>query len=183
MNTETLARSAIGKPFVRVVGALMESRFRYRLFPPSEILEGADIAPGRHVLEIGCGTGYFTIPAARLLGDRGSLVAMDVLQESVDLVSRKVQAAGLANVRVVKGDALDTREAAGSFDTVLLFGVIPAPMLPIARLVGEMHRVLKTGGSLSVWPHVPVWMPGAVLRTGLFGFSDRRKGVNNFKRC
>jgi ubiquinone/menaquinone biosynthesis C-methylase UbiE len=183
MDTKTLAQSAIGPLFIRVLAAGMESRCRYRFFAPMDILRGADIAPGLTVLEIGCGTGYFTIPAARLLGDRGSLVALDILQESVDLVSRKVETANLKNVREVKGDALNTGMAPDSFDTVLLFGVIPAPMVPLAPLVREMRRVLKPEGALSVWPHVPIWLPGSILRTGEFRFSDRRSRVNNFRRC
>ena len=48
-----------------------------------KILRGADILPGQIVLEVGCGTGYFTLPAARLVGKQGCLVAMDVLSDSV----------------------------------------------------------------------------------------------------
>ncbi len=183
MRTETLAQSALGKLFIRLVAAGMESRFRYRFFAPARVLGGSDIAPGQTVLEIGCGTGYFTIPAARLLGDHGSLVAMDILQGSVDLVARKVEMAGLKNVHVVNGDALDTGASPESFDAVLLFGMIPAPMLRLAPLLREMHRILKPKGTLSVWPHVPLWLPGSISENGVFKFCGRRNGVNNFKRC
>jgi ubiquinone/menaquinone biosynthesis C-methylase UbiE len=183
MNTETLAQSVVGKLFVRVLAAGMESRFRYRFFPPVTILQGADNMPGKVVLEIGCGTGYFTIPAAQLIGDQGSLVAMDVLQGSVDLVLQKVQAATLKNVRVVKGDALNTGLEAESFDTVLLFGVVPAPMVPLDWLLPEVHRVLKAKGTLSVWPHIPGWLPGSIVKSGLFAFTGKRNGVDNFERC
>jgi len=104
------------------------------------------------VLELGCGTGFFTLPAAQVVGDQGSLVAMDILAASVETVSRKVQDANLKNVRVVKGDALDTKLDSESMDTVLLFGVLPAPMLPLDRLLPEMHRLLKPGGMMAVWP-------------------------------
>jgi ubiquinone/menaquinone biosynthesis C-methylase UbiE len=161
----------------------MESRFRYRFFGPMNILKGADILPGQIVLEVGCGTGYFTVPIARLLGEQGCLVAMDVLPESVELVSRKVQMADLKNVRVVKGDALDTDLDAENFDTVLLFGVIPAPRLPLTRLLPEMHRILKVEGSLAVWPPIPGWLPQSIVRSELFTFAGKRNGVHNFRRC
>jgi len=77
---------------------------------------------------------------------------MDILAASVETVSRKVQDANLKNVRVVKGDALDTKLDSESMDTVLLFGVLPAPMLPLDRLLPEMHRLLKPGGMMAVWP-------------------------------
>jgi ubiquinone/menaquinone biosynthesis C-methylase UbiE len=183
MNAETIAKSALGKFYIKVLAAGMESRFRYRFFGPLNILKGAEIQPGQIVLEVGCGTGYFTLPAARLIGEQGCLVAMDVLSDSVELVSRKVQVANLKNVRVVNGDALDTGLDAESFDVVLLFGVIPAPMLPLSRLLPEMHRLLKAKGALAVWPPIPGWLPQAILRSGLFTFTSKRNGVHNFRRC
>ena len=57
---------------------------------------------GLTALEIGCGTGFFTIPIAKLIGDKGSLTSIDILQESVDLVSKKVEDAKLKNVNILK---------------------------------------------------------------------------------
>jgi demethylmenaquinone methyltransferase/2-methoxy-6-polyprenyl-1,4-benzoquinol methylase len=183
MNIDAFARSIIGKVFIRLLATAMESRFRYRFFNPVNILQGVDNLHGHTVLEIGCGTGFFTIPAAGLIGDQGSLVAMDILSESVEFVSKKVQAAKLQNVRVVKGDALSTSLDTESFDTVILFGVIPAPMLPLTRLLTEMHRVLKPEGALAVWPPVPGWLPQSILQSGLFTWANKRNGVYNFQRC
>jgi ubiquinone/menaquinone biosynthesis C-methylase UbiE len=180
MNTEAFANSKIGQLFIRIIAAIMESRFRYRFFGPMKILRGADIHPCQTVLEVGCGTGFFTIPAAQLIGDQGSLVAMDVLPVSIEAVSRKVQAANLKNVRVVKGDAIDTKLDPESMDTVLLFGVLPAPMLPLNRLLPEMHRILKPGGIMAVWP--PSWVTRSIPRSGLFTFVCKRNSVFNFRR-
>jgi len=161
----------------------MESRFRYRFFAPMTILRGADIKPGQTVLEVGCGTGFYTVPAAEWIGDQGCLVAMDVLPVAIERVSKKVQTANLKNVRVVKGDAMNTGLDAGSMDAVLLFGVIPAPMLPLNRLLPEMHRILKREGTLAVWPPIPFWLPQSILRSRLFTYAGKRNGVHNFKRC
>jgi ubiquinone/menaquinone biosynthesis C-methylase UbiE len=181
MNTETISKSTFGKLFIKVVAAGMESRFRYRFFGPANMISGANILPGQTVLEVGCGTGFYTIPAARLIGVQGCLVAMDVLPASVELVSRKVQDANLKNARVIKGDALNTGLDAESFDAVLLFGVIPAPMLPLAKLLPEMHRVLKLEGTLAVWPPIPGLLQ-AILEARLFTYVGNRKGVHNFRR-
>jgi demethylmenaquinone methyltransferase/2-methoxy-6-polyprenyl-1,4-benzoquinol methylase len=180
MNTEAFSHSKIGHYFVRVMAAAMESRFRYTFFGPKQILGGADIHPGQSVLEVGCGTGFFTMTAAQLIGEQGSLIAMDMLPESVETVSRKVQTANLKNVRVVKGDAMNTKLDAESLDAVLLFGVIPAPMLPLDRLLTEMHRILKPGGTMAVWPSS--WVRQSIPRTGLFTFACKRNGVINFRR-
>lgn len=180
MNTETFANTKIGQIFIRIMAAIMESRFRYRFFGPSRILQGADIQPGQTVLEVGCGTGFFTLPAARLLGEQGSLVAMDILPMSVEAVTKRVQTVNLKNVRVVQGDALNTQLAAESLDAVLIFGVIPAPMLPMEQLLAEMKRILKPGGTMAVWP--PSWIHQTIVQSGLFTFSSKRNSVSNYKR-
>jgi len=180
MNTEAFANTKIGQTFIRIMAVIMESRFRYRFFGPMKILEGADIRPGQKVLEVGCGTGFFTIPAARVIGDQGCLVAMDILPISVETVAKKVQAANLNNVRVIKADALDTQLEAESMDTIMIFGVIPAPMLPMDKLLTEMHRILKPGGTMAVWP--PSWVHQSILQSGLFTYSIKRNNVSNYKR-
>ena len=161
----------------------MGSKFRKWLLNPVKTLRGAGIQPGQTVLEVGCGTGFFTMPAAQLIGDQGCLVAMDVLSEYIECVSRKVQAADLKNVRVVKRDALDTGLGAASIDTVLLFGVIPFPSLPLNRLLPEMHRVLKPEGNLAVWLFpVSGWVPKWILQSGLFTYISKQNGVYNYRR-
>jgi hypothetical protein len=112
---------------------------------------------------------------------RKANLAMDVPPGSVKMVSEKVQRADLKNVRVVRGDVLETGLDADSFDTLLLLGVIPAPMLPLVRLLPEMHRVLKAGRNLAVWPPVPGWLPRSILNSGLFAFANKVNGVYNYK--
>src|SRR5210317_1959369 len=107
MNTEDLGNSKILNLLFKPAGMLMGSRARRWLMNPVKTLRGADIQPGQTVLEVGCGTGFFTIPAAQLIGDQGCLVALDVSAGFIEHVTKKVQAADLKNVRVVKRDALD----------------------------------------------------------------------------
>lgn len=181
INIEAFANSKIGKFIVKVAGAAMESRLRYRFSGPMKILRGADIQPGQTVLEVGCGTGFHTVSAAQLIGDQGCLVAMDVLSDYIERVSKKVQVAELKNVHVVKGDAMDTGLDAESIDKVLLFSVIPSPTLPLNRFLPEMHRVLKPEGTLAVTTFP--WVLRSIRRSGLFTYISKRNGVYNFRRC
>ena len=184
MNTEDLGNSKILNVLFKPAGVMMESRLRQWLMNPMKTLRGAGIQPGQTILEVGCGTGFFTIPAAQLIGNQGCLVAMDVLSKYIERVSKKVQAADLKNVCVVKRDALDTGLDAASIDTVLLFGVIPFPSLPLNRLLPEMHRVLKPEGGLAVWLFpVSGWVPKSILQSGLFTFVNKRNRVYNYRRC
>jgi demethylmenaquinone methyltransferase/2-methoxy-6-polyprenyl-1,4-benzoquinol methylase len=169
MNTEDLGNSKILNLLFKPAGIIMGSRL---------------IQPGQTILEVGCGTGFFTIPAAKLIGDNGSLIAMDPLAGFIEQVSKKVKAAELKNVRVIKRDALETGLDAASIDTALLFGVLPWPALPLDRLLPEMHRVLKPEGTIAVWLFpVSFGVPQEIVRSGLFTFIGKQNGVYNYRRC
>jgi ubiquinone/menaquinone biosynthesis C-methylase UbiE len=186
MNTEALGKSKILNLLFKPAGMMMESRLRGWLMNPVKTLHGAGIQPGQTVLEVGCGTEFFTIPAAKLVGDDGCLVAMDPSAGFIEQVTKKVSKTDLKNVRIVKRDALDTGLGCASIDTVLLFGVIPFPLLPLNRLLPEMHRVLKPEGSTAVWlfpPRVHFWVPKSILQSGLFTYINKQNGVLNYRRC
>jgi tRNA G46 methylase TrmB len=100
MNTEDLGNSKILNLLFKPGGVVMGSRLPHWLVSPVKTLRGADIQLGQTVLEVECGTGFFTISAAQLIGDQGCLVAMDVLSDYIERVSKKVQAADLKNVRL-----------------------------------------------------------------------------------
>jgi len=181
MDTERLGKTSFGKVFIRLMALIMESRFRYLFFGPKKILEGAGIGPGMKVLEVGCGTGFFTIPSAEMIGNAGSLTAMDMLPISVETVAEKVRRANLSGVvKVVKGDALDTKLENESLDEVILFGVIPAPMLPMEKLMGEMRRILRPGGRMAVWP--TSWVHQGIVQSGCFRYVNSQNGVSNYER-
>ena len=165
-----------------IMAIVLESPLRRRLNNADRLLDGADIHTGTHVLEVGCGTGYFTLPAARRLGENGHLHATDISPQAVEFVRSKVVKAGVQNVSLGTADAKATGLPDAAYDTVLIFGVVPAPMLPLSLLLPEMHRVLKSGGVLAVWPDVPIWLQRAFTKSGLFAFEGKIKGVLRFRK-
>jgi demethylmenaquinone methyltransferase/2-methoxy-6-polyprenyl-1,4-benzoquinol methylase len=185
MNTEDLGNSKILNLLFKPAGMMMGSRLRGWLMNPVKTLQGAGIEPGQKVLEVGCGTGFFTIPAAKLIGDQGCLLAIDPSAGFIEQVLKKVRKTDLTNVRVIKRDALDTGLDTASIDKALLFGVIPFPLLPLNRLLPEMHRVLKPEGTLAVWlfpPKVHFSVPKSILQSGLFTYISKQNGVLNYRR-
>ena len=183
MDAEQLGKSRFLNLLFKPGGAAMESRLRRWLFDPRKTLRGADLKPKQTVLEVGCGTGFFTLLAAEMIGDDGHLIAMDPLSNFVDRVSEKVKDAGLKNVEVVRRDALNTRLASASVDVVLLFGVVPFPTLPLSRLLPEMHRVLREEGTLVVWLFpVSFGVPTSILKSGLFTDLGKKHGVYRYRR-
>jgi demethylmenaquinone methyltransferase/2-methoxy-6-polyprenyl-1,4-benzoquinol methylase len=161
---------------------VMDSSLRRKINDPVSTLQGAKVRPGQKVLEVGCGSGYFTICAAKLVGDEGMIHAIDIYPPSIECVSRKVREAHLTNVRVSNADAMDTKLPGGSFNLILLFGVIPAPVLPLDKLLPEMHRLLKSNGSLAVWTAIPWWFRACVTRSKMFTYTGKENGVYNFQK-
>ena len=136
-----------------------------RLFnDPIKKVKAAGIRSGMDVLEVGCGSGYFTLPAAKLVGDEGCLHAIDIHPIAIETVSKRIKEVNLKNDIVSKTDELETGLPCESYNLILLFGVIPAPVLPLKRLLPEMHRLLKPGGTMAVWTALPLWSPASLTR-------------------
>lgn len=185
MKTEDLGNSKILNLFFKPAGMLMGSSVRKWLMEPLKQLRIADIQPGQTILEVGCGTGFFTIPAAQMVGDQGYIVAMDASSGFLKEVAKKVQKTNLKNVRIMQRDALNTGLETGSIDKVLLFGVIPFPLLPLDKLLPEMHRVLKPNATMSVWlfpPLVHNWVPSVIIQSNLFEQINEQNNVYNYVR-
>lgn len=185
MKTEELGKSKLLNLLFKPAGALMGSRVRKWLMNPESTLKLAEVQRGQIVLEAGCGTGFFTIPAANMVGDQGRIVALDASSGFLEVVARKIAAQKINNVTIIQRDALNTGLETASIDKVLLFGVIPFPLLPLEKLLPEMHRVLKPEATMSVWlfpPLVHSWVPRTIAKSGLFEQTNKRSNVYNFVR-
>jgi ubiquinone/menaquinone biosynthesis C-methylase UbiE len=181
-KTRSLADSPITRFLFRLIAPLMESSFRRRFFDPVRALQAAGVQPGQRVLEVGCGTGFYTLAAGRLVGMEGRVVALDPHPLAIEQVAAKLRDAGLPNVALVKADATEAGLASGRMDLVVLFGVIPSPTLPLDRLLPEMHRLLRREGTLAVWTALPGWSPASLTRSGLFAYTGKDRGVHRFRR-
>lgn len=122
-------------------------------------LRDAGLKPGMRVLEVGCGPGFFTLPAARIVGTSGSVFAIDLNQYAVEHVQRKIAQAGATNVQFAQADASSTDFPDGSIDLAFLSGLRRA-VGGITAVLDEMHRVLRPKGLLATeGPLVPSEAP------------------------
>ena len=156
----------------------------YGLFVnPYKLLNSAGLKPGQKVLEVGCGPGFFTIPAAKIVGEKGRVYALDVNPVAVETVRRKIEEKGLKNVEVMLADASETGLPDESIDVAFLFGVIHA-LDDVDAVMREMHRVLKAKGVLSIqkswWSEKKLL--DAVTKNGLFSFREKTSRVFKFEK-
>jgi ubiquinone/menaquinone biosynthesis C-methylase UbiE len=106
-------------------------------------------APGEHMLEVGPGTGRYTLPVADRLGPRGRLEILDVAQDFLDHTMRRARHQGLQNVVPRLGDGGLLPYPDGSFDAAFLITALGEIADPVAAL-RELRRVLKPTGRLVV---------------------------------
>lgn len=122
----------------------------YSLFrDPYRVLNAAGLKPGQNVLEVGCGPGFFTIPAARIVGEEGSVYALDITPLAAESVQRKIEKESMANVKTILADAAQTGLPDQSFDLAFVFGFVHT-VGDLGDIWTELHRLLKPGGILAV---------------------------------
>jgi len=124
------------------------------------IVERAGIEPGMEVLDLACGTGNATIPAARA----GARVTGLDLSPALLAIARERAADAMVEVDWVEGDAMSLPFEDDSFDRVIsTFGHMFAP--DHARTANEMRRVCRPGGAIGVCCWTPAGGIGHMFRT------------------
>ena len=113
----------------------------------ARLVDQANVRPGAHVLDVGCGKGAVTVPAARLAGEGGRVHAIDLAAPMLQAAAARARACGLGTITVTRGDAKDPPFAAGTFGVVLAGYVIQLLPRP-AHAVRRWRALLKPGGTL-----------------------------------
>ncbi len=115
----------------------------------SRLRDILDPEPGERVLEIGPGTGYYTLDLAEWVSPGGSVEIFDIQQEMLDHTIRRAREGGVENVHATLGDAQSLPFEDDRFDAAVLVTVLGEIPDPDAAL-REIERVLKPRGRLVV---------------------------------
>jgi ubiquinone/menaquinone biosynthesis C-methylase UbiE len=158
------ARTLLGAAAVATVGAALWWRKnpsacpygqRFWVEAPHPIITRdrlrAVLAPraGERLLEIGPGTGYYTLDMAEWVGPEGRVEIFDLQREFLDHTTARAAERGLENVVPNQGDATALAYEDDSIDAVALTAVLGEIPDPLAAL-REIRRVLKPDGRLVV---------------------------------
>ena len=125
------------------------SEERQAALQPETLLRDLGLAEGMNLADIGCGPGFFTIPAARIVGEQGSVFAADIEGEMLSTVRSRASEAGLTNVHIVKTNEREIPIAPGVCDIVLLAYIIHE-VEHRASFLHRAARLLKPGGRLVI---------------------------------
>ena len=119
-------------------------RFPRRSLARERLLEILAPRPGERMLEIGPGTGYYSLAVAAAL-DGGTLDIFDISQEFLDNVTRTARDRGIENITATQGDARSLPYGDDTFDAAFLVAVL-GEIPDQDAAVRELARVLRPGG-------------------------------------
>jgi ubiquinone/menaquinone biosynthesis C-methylase UbiE len=169
-------------PMPEFMANLIDHPLRRKLQPPYETAVRHGLEPGMTVLEVGPGSGTYTMGAAQRVSPEGKLVTIDIEPKVIARVLRKAQREGVENVEARVADVYDLPFDDGTFDAVYMIAVIGEIPDPV-RAMKEFYRVLLPSGKLVfsellMDPDYP--LAGTLIRmAGAAGFQLRAK-IGNF---
>ena len=121
------------------------SEERAAALQPEKLLRELGLREGMTIADIGCGPGFFTIPAAQIVGPTGVTLAADIQGEMLSAVRSRALEHGLSNVRIVKTNDRDIPIPPGTCD----FALLAFMLHEIEHRASFLHRAaraLKPGG-------------------------------------
>jgi ubiquinone/menaquinone biosynthesis C-methylase UbiE len=144
----------------------------------ARLREVLDPRAGERLLEVGPGTGYYSLPVAGWLSPGGSLDVVDVQAEMLDHTMRRAREAGIGNITPARADARELPFVDDTFDgayLVTVLGEIPDQDAALR----ELRRVVRQGGRIVVGelfgdPHM-VTHSALARRAGNAGLRVERK--------
>lgn len=139
--------------FPHEVSFFLDLPWRNLVLSPRTLVARLALTPASHVLEVGAGSGFYSVEVARSLSS-GRLELLDLQPEMLEKARRNLERRGLSNVGYTLADAGRLPFPAASFDALFLVAVF-GEVANRKAFLNEARRVLKPAGTLSISEHLP----------------------------
>jgi len=173
------------RPMPHQFAKVLDHPLRMKYRDPGETLGLFGFAPGMTVLDLGCGTGTFTVEMARMVGENGVIHAVDLQPPLIEQTRQRVTAAGFTErVRLHCAGAYQLPLADDSIDLAIVIATLP--QIPNKLLaLAELRRVLKPGARLAVSEELPdpAYVPPGLTRQWLTEAGFRHGGQSGTFFC
>lgn len=119
---------------------------------PQQVLSQLDIKEGNIMADLGCGSGYITFEAAKIVGEEGKVYAVDIQKTVLSGIQSKIKLYGTRNIEAVWADLEvlgSTKIKDDSVDVSLLFAVLYQAK-EHAKIIAEAKRITKQGGKILI---------------------------------
>jgi len=114
---------------------------------PESILAGIGLKAGMTFVDVGCGGGFFALPAARIVGDTGMVYGVDIDAQAIRSLQAQAGQEGLKNVKAFIGEAESFLPCEACAD-IVFFGIVLHDFRDPSQVLVNARRMLKTGGHL-----------------------------------
>ncbi len=115
----------------------------------SRLLKALQIKPGQTVCDLGCGNGFYTLQLAKEVGPKGTVWAVDIQQEMLDLLVERAESRGVPNIEPQLGTVVSPQLPEGKLDLVLIVDVYHEFSHP-EQMLGEIRKSLAPEGRIAL---------------------------------
>ena len=129
--------------------SVFESSGREERLQINRVMDILGIAPGKAVADIGAGSGWFSVRAAKRVGTGGLVYAVDINPEAIRYIGERTQKEHLQNVKTILSEADNARLPAGSVDAVLLLKTYHEVAHPVT-LLQNLRPALRSGAKVGI---------------------------------
>lgn len=129
--------------------SIFESPGRDERLQINRVMDILGIAPGESVADIGAGSGWFTVRAAKRVGEQGKVYAVDINPEAVRYVEDRATKEHLTNVAAILSKPDDAKLPANSVDCVLLLKTYHEVAEPVT-LMRNLKPALRAGAKVGI---------------------------------
>jgi ubiquinone/menaquinone biosynthesis C-methylase UbiE len=129
--------------------SIFEYKDRDKKLQVGRVMDILGIVPGKIVADIGAGSGWFTVRAARRVAPAGLVYAVDINPEAIRYIQKRVAGDGISNVRTILSQPEDPLLPAASIDAVLLLKTYHEVAEPVA-LLKNLHAALRPGARVGI---------------------------------
>ncbi len=129
--------------------SIFEDKDREKKLQVERVMDILGIKEGTHVADIGAGSGWFTVRAAKRVGSTGIVYAVDINPESIAYINRRTQRDGIGNVHAILSNEDDPRLPQTSIDSVLLLKTYHEVAHPVL-LLENLRKSLRSGAKIGI---------------------------------
>lgn len=127
----------------------LDSKERRKVLPPEETLRRFNLKEQDIFADIGCGIGYFTIPASKIISKNHTAYAMDISQEMLDELKNRAKEQSIENIKIIKNEEYDLKLDDKSVTFALICNVLHE-MEEKEKMINEAVRILKNNGKILI---------------------------------
>jgi ubiquinone/menaquinone biosynthesis C-methylase UbiE len=117
------------------------------------VLQETGLKSGNKFLDVGCGEGYFSIAAAKIVGNKGKVYALDSYEKSIAVLKQQIHRENIGNIEAIVADVTQKMPLPKAVIDVCLMANVMHGFLAngeVPRVMTEIARVMKVGSTLAV---------------------------------